>query len=117
MHSFLYTRHSLNKSLHQNATATSTKVDNERNNEYEDKPVIFTKSKGFKTPPTFMNPRAHDKESKPFLQDISIFVSLSCFMLYFFVFREENDIDEILGVSLYDRIDGLEKANIIAAIR
>jgi len=102
--------------LHQNAAATSVKVDNEGNNEDEDKPVTFTKSKGFKTTPTFMNPRA-GKKTKPPLQDISIFVSLSCFMIYFFIFREENDLDEILGVSLYDRIDGLEKANIIAAIR
>jgi hypothetical protein len=110
------TRHSFNKSLHQNATATSTKIDNEGNNEVEEKPVTFTKSKAFKTTPTFINPKAR-KTPKPFLQDISIFISLSCFMIYFFMYREENDLDEILGVSLYDRIDGLEKANIFAAIR
>ena len=101
--------------MHQNATDTSTKIDNEGNNE-EANPVSFTKSKAFKTTPTFINPNA-GKKTKPPLQDISIFVSLSSFMIYFFIFREENDIDEILGVSLYSRIDGLEKANIIAAIR
>ena len=33
-------------------------------------------------------------------------------MLYFFFLREENDIDEELGKSLYERIPGLEKAQL-----
>ena len=33
-------------------------------------------------------------------------------MLYFCVLREENDIDEELGKSLYERIPGLEKAQL-----
>ncbi|KAJ6638453.1 hypothetical protein Bhyg_11188 [Pseudolycoriella hygida] len=35
--------------------------------------------------------------------------SLMVFMAYFFIFREENDVDEKLTVSLYDRIEGLEE--------
>jgi hypothetical protein len=35
-------------------------------------------------------------------------------MLYFCVFREENDIDEELGKSLYDRVPGLKKSQLEA---
>ena len=38
-------------------------------------------------------------------------------MIYFFYLREENDLDDILRISLYDRIDGLEKANLLTCIR
>jgi hypothetical protein len=38
-------------------------------------------------------------------------------LLYFCVLREENDIDEELGKSLYDRIPGLEKTQLEAALR
>jgi len=102
------------KLLKQNATTSSTVKKDEINEEIE-KPVSFTKSKAFKTKPTFVNPRADEK--KPPLQDLSIFISMASFMIYFFYLREENDVDEMMGVSLYSRIDGLEKANLIASIR
>ena len=39
------------------------------------------------------------------------------FCLYFFVLREENDIDEAMrgleSQSLYERIEGLEKADLL----
>jgi hypothetical protein len=38
-------------------------------------------------------------------------------MLYFCILREENDIDEELGKSLYERIPGLEKAQLQEAYR
>ncbi|XP_044253092.1 uncharacterized protein LOC123004043 [Tribolium madens] len=38
-----------------------------------------------------------------------IIASISVFMLYFTIFREENDIDEELSRSLYSRIEGLEE--------
>ena len=85
------------------------------NNEEEGKPVVFTKSKGFNTKPGFLNPK-YDS-NRPKYQNASIFISLSCFCIYFFILREENDYDQLLEVSLYDRIEGLEKANVIAAIR
>lgn len=60
-----------------------------------------------------------EKESAPRIQFWSIWLSSVIFMLYFFVLREENDIDEAIGtnMSLYDRVPGLEKANILGAIR
>jgi hypothetical protein len=38
-------------------------------------------------------------------------------LLYFCVFREENDIDEELGKTLYDRIDGLEERQLQMALK
>ena len=42
---------------------------------------------------------------------------MASFMMYFFFIREENDLDEALGESLYNRIDGLERVNIQTSIR
>ena len=100
----------------QNPTPLSTTV--KENDEEEAKPVVFTKSKGFNTTPGFVNEKYwRDPEYQgPKYRDASIVISLSCFMIYFFYLREENDIDKLLGVSLYDRIEGLEKANVLAAI-
>jgi len=41
----------------------------------DEEPVVFTKSKGFRTTPTFINPRYN--EDRPPLQDISILISLA----------------------------------------
>lgn len=38
--------------------------------------------------------------------------SVAIFLIYFCVLREENDVDELIGKSLYDRIDGLEEAQL-----
>jgi len=38
-----------------------------------------------------------------------IIASLSVFLVYFCILREENDVDEELGKTLYDRISGLEE--------
>jgi hypothetical protein len=38
-------------------------------------------------------------------------------LLYFCVFREENDIDEELGKTLYDRIEGLEDKQLQIALK
>ena len=72
-----------------------------------DKPVEFSKSK------------AHDHNSfdtfvplgkeYPWYQTASITLSLTVFMVYFFILREENDWDEHLKKSLYERIPGLEE--------
>lgn len=98
----------------QNASTSSANITKEEGSEEEDPPVIFTKSKAFKAKPTFVNP---NYENRPPFQNTSIFISLSSLMIYFFYLREENDMDELLGESLYNRIDGLEKANLIASIR
>merc|ERR1719510_900591 len=62
-----------------------------------------------------INPR-YNKERPP-LQDISILISLVSFMIYFFCLREENGTDDLLRGSLYDRIDGLELADLLTSLR
>lgn len=42
-------------------------------------------------------------------QPVVISASLAIFLLYFCVFREENDIDRKLEGSLYDHVSGLEE--------
>ncbi|XP_069691292.1 uncharacterized protein [Periplaneta americana] len=73
-----------------------------------DKPIPFSKSKAatWKAQATRSGESAVDY---PWYQSYVISASLTIFMLYFCVFREENDIDEELGRSLYDRIEGLEE--------
>lgn len=52
----------------------------------------------------------------PTSRTVSWFFSLVAFGLWFFVLREESDWDENLSVSLYDRVDDLEKTNLMTAI-
>lgn len=98
---------------HGNSTSSSTAA--KENDGEEEKPVVFTKSKAFNTKPGFLNPK-YDSNG-PKYQNASIFISLSCFCVYFFLLREENDYDQLLDTSLYDRIEGLEKASVLASIR
>jgi hypothetical protein len=53
----------------------------------------------------------------PWFQPYVISGSLSVFLLYFCILREENDIDEELGKSLYDRIAGLEERQLQIALK
>jgi len=108
-------KNALLKSIAGRTASTTSSSAAEKEEDVDEAPVTFTKSKGFKTKPLFINPRP--KESHPPFQDFSIFISMSSLMIYFFLLREENDMDEALGVSLYDRIPGMEKSNLIAAIR
>ena len=113
----IYTKWPIHSILHRSATTNTGNTTKEEHAVEEEKPVVFTKSKGFKTTPTYLNPN-HAEDSHPF-RNISISFSLACFCLYFFVLREENDIDELIydRAGLYDRIQGLEKVNLIASIR
>ncbi|KAJ8931252.1 hypothetical protein NQ314_015856 [Rhamnusium bicolor] len=45
-----------------------------------------------------------------------LIASISVFLLYFTVIREENDIDEELQISLYSRIAGLEEHQLRASL-
>ncbi|CAH1389843.1 unnamed protein product [Nezara viridula] len=82
-------------------------------NSTSDEPVKFTASKASQWKASYT--RSGDEKEKdeaawfePYVVSLSIIV----FMLYFCVLREENDVDEMLGTSLYDRIEGLEEAQL-----
>jgi len=49
------------------------------------------------------------QEERLWYEPYVIVGSISVFLFYFCVFREENDIDKELHTSLYSRIDGLEE--------
>ncbi|XP_028155552.1 uncharacterized protein LOC114349395 [Diabrotica virgifera virgifera] len=48
-------------------------------------------------------------ESRLWYEPYVIIASISVFLIYFTILREENDIDEELSRSLYSRIEGLEE--------
>lgn len=50
-----------------------------------------------------------DDDDSPWYQSLSISLSIGAILLWFCVLREENDVDQKLGISLFDRVPGLEK--------
>lgn len=55
-------------------------------------------------------------EHAPKYQGKVIAVSLAVFMIYFFAWREENDLDQAMETPLWDRVPGLEKQTLLALI-
>ncbi|CAD0199152.1 unnamed protein product [Chrysodeixis includens] len=53
----------------------------------------------------------------PWYQPYSVIGSVAVFLIYFCVFREENDIDQEFNKTLYDRIKGLEKEQLLQSYR
>lgn len=79
----------------------------EKNLEDIDAPVKFseTQARHWKAKTTRMGAENTRLWYEPYV----ILTSITVFMIYFTILREENDIDEELGRSLYSRIDGLEE--------
>ncbi|XP_076753484.1 uncharacterized protein LOC143424958 [Xylocopa sonorina] len=63
---------------------------NDEFDEY-DKPIKFSTSKAATFPAAYTTA---DAQNKPWYQDMVVSASLIIFMIYFFIMREENDIDE-----------------------
>ncbi|XP_045138888.1 uncharacterized protein LOC123520567 isoform X2 [Portunus trituberculatus] len=74
-----------------------------------DEPLKFSTSRAatWKARDTYGSMVTEDK--MPWYQPYVVALSLSTFLLYFCVLREENDVDTSLRMSLYDRIEGLEE--------
>lgn len=53
----------------------------------------------------------------PWYQPYSVVGSVAVFLLYFCVFRGENDVDLEFSKTLYERIKGLEKEQLIQTYR
>ncbi|KAI5631888.1 CCSMST1 family domain-containing protein [Phthorimaea operculella] len=53
----------------------------------------------------------------PWYQPYSVIASVTVFMLYFCVFREENDVDKEFTKTLYERIKGLEKEQLLQSYK
>lgn len=53
----------------------------------------------------------------PWYQPYSVVGSVAVFLIYFCVLREENDVDKEFEKTLYDRIKGLEKEQLIQSYK
>ncbi|OQR78705.1 hypothetical protein BIW11_06233 [Tropilaelaps mercedesae] len=76
-----------------------------------DEPVVYSTSKAsqWKARQTFRPPQR--VQDMPSAQPISVLISMGAFMLYFFVLREENDVDEMLYRPLNETIPGIDKTD------
>ena len=78
--------------------------------ENQDRPLPFSSSKAKTWDPvgSFQPP----KRDRPWYEPICVLVALGAFLLHFLVLREENDWDEAVASPLYDRVPGLEAAQL-----
>ncbi|VEN39071.1 unnamed protein product [Callosobruchus maculatus] len=78
-----------------------------RNDDDEDGPIKFSTSpaRQYRAETT----RKGYIENRLWYEPYVILCSLTVFMIYFFILREENDIDRELERTLYSRIEGLEE--------
>ncbi|KAL3875513.1 hypothetical protein ACJMK2_033459 [Sinanodonta woodiana] len=60
-----------------------------------------------------MNKEFVMRESAPPYQGFSVWISLVVFMVYFFILREENDLDELLSQDLSVRLSEVEEQVIL----
>ncbi|XP_026490817.1 uncharacterized protein LOC113396946 [Vanessa tameamea] len=61
--------------------------------------------------------RKKTPESMPWYQPFSVVGSIAVFLIYFCILREENDVDLEFNKTLYDRIQGLEKEQLLQSYR
>jgi len=98
------------------ATSTIIRVKLTQVSSQEDSgPVKFTKSSAYNLNPLMANQQKH-KET-PWFQGPLVAGSTLAFLIYFTLLREENDVDGELAGRLYDRVEGLEKQDLINSIK
>lgn len=80
-----------------------------------DKPVKFSTSKAgsWNSSKSYATPQRDVPVYQPFCVSISLIV----FLVYFLYLREENDLDEELNKSLFERVPGLEQKQIELSIK
>lgn len=86
----------------------SSKVESELT---ENAPIKFSTSPAAKM--TIKPVMKRPTKVMPWYQPYSIVGSITVFLLYFCVLREENDVDLEFTKTLYERIKGLEKEQLI----
>ncbi|XP_050092896.1 uncharacterized protein LOC126575918 [Anopheles aquasalis] len=62
---------------------------------------------------TAQNSRSGPKRDIPWFQPYVVNFSVLFFLIYFCLLREENDIDQSLGRSLFEHVPGLEEKQLI----
>ena len=80
----------------------------------EDKPIKFSTSDASRHHAfdTFFQ-----ESNAPWYQGYCLSVSMAVFLLYFCVLREENDVDEELGKSIWQRIPTLKEQTLLSEIK
>lgn len=77
----------------------------------EQKPIDYLKSPAAQWKAQYSV--AGIKDDSPWIEMWSVLFSVSIFLIYFCILREENDIDEKLKQPLYDHVPGLEETNLL----
>ena len=105
-----YRMSGLNKEVYHEAPSSSSSSDDDIMN----KPIKFSTSGANQH-------HAYDtffqESNAPWYQIHCVTGSIAVFLLYFCVFREENDIDEELGRTLWRRIPPLQEQSLLSEIR
>ena len=75
-----------------------------------DKPIKYSTSRvvTYKSVDSFTVPKRDFPKYQPWI----VLLSIAVFVIYFSMLREENDLDEEMGKSLYERIPGLEESHL-----
>jgi len=87
-----------------------TKRQVDTDDDVTDKPIQFTTSKAAEIAPWDAY-SGKNVNSPPFEATI-VWGSFAAMLIYFGILREENDIDQELGKSLFHRVDGLEEVQL-----
>jgi len=84
-------------------------VDSSDNADQPDEPIKYssTEARHYRSFDTFLTER-----SAPWYQPYVVIASLSVFAVYFFILREENDWDEDIGLSIFEKVPGLHAADL-----
>lgn len=91
--------------------ASATKV--EPTEEERNRPIKFSTSEAAGLSPRSARQGSFDYYETPWYQRFVVIGSTAIFMIYFFILREENDIDRKLERSLFESVPGLEETQMI----
>lgn len=83
-----------------------------------DEPIKFSTSRAatWKARDTYGG-KQPDVKKTPWYQPLVVSLSLSIFLLYFCIFREESNLDSKFQKRLYDHIDGLEEKQLELSLK
>ncbi|XP_023952754.1 uncharacterized protein LOC112056551 [Bicyclus anynana] len=82
----------------------------------ENEPIKFSTSNAAKKKVPIINKNKR-AQSMPWYQPYSVVGSVAVFLIYFCILREENDVDKEFTKTLYERIKGLEKQQLLQSYK
>ncbi|XP_058466861.1 uncharacterized protein LOC131439628 isoform X2 [Malaya genurostris] len=97
-------------------TAISAKLQQSKGNielETKNEPIKYFGSSAARWKAEYSRSGHVKDDDIPWYQPYVVMASVAIFLIYFCVLREENDIDQDLGRSLYDHVPGLEEKQLV----